>query len=235
MCINLFNDFLIIQFLLLFILLLLNSNIELFFIILNSILYLLLIVCYSWLQDVDIIINFLLIIDLGVFFILLAFILNLFHLFTQLLNNNQLSKVTLIICFIFILCIVSQYFYNLTMNLDYIMYLQINWFFLLIYYNWFNIFNIIYFSDLQLLSEIYFFFNLLEFIIMNVIIYLSIIIVYLGLHNWYWLKTYTYLNQLKFLIFINQYQIHYFFKIQNMQNQILTRGVTRIWIKNNEY
>lgn len=233
MCILLINDFLLIQFLLLFILILLNSNIELFFIILNSILYLLLIVCYSWLHDVDIIINFLLIIDLGVFFILLAFILNLIYLFSQLLNTNQLSKNLLLCIIILLLCTIIQYFFNLTINLLYIVYIQINWFFLLIYYNWFNIFNIIYFSDLQLLSEIYFFFNLLEFLIMNIILYLTILIIYFGLHNWYWLKTYLYLNQLKFLIFLNQYQIHYFFKIQNMQNQILTRGVVRIWEKNN--
>lgn len=87
-----FNDFLCLQFLLFLILILLNTNIELFFIILNSILYLFIIVCYTWLHDVEIIINFLLIIDLGVFFILLAFLLNLTQLFTKLLMTNQLSR-----------------------------------------------------------------------------------------------------------------------------------------------
>jgi hypothetical protein len=227
------NDFLLFQLLLLLLLLLINTSLELLFIIFNSIIYLFAITCYSWLHDVDILINFLLIIDLGVFFILLAFILNLINLFIQILLNNQLSKNLLLILFLICLCFLIQYYLNLIINLSYILYLQLNWFFLLIYYNWFNLFNIIYFSDLQLLSEIYFFFNILEFLIMNVIIYVTILIIYFGIHSWYWFKTYIYYNQLFFLIHINQYQSHYFFKIQNMQNQILTRGSVRIWLKNN--
>jgi hypothetical protein len=233
MCMELLNDFLLLQLLLLLLLLLINTNIELLFIIFNSIIYLFIIVCYSWLYDVDILINFLLIIDLGVFFILLAFIVNLVNLFTQILFNNQLSKNLLLIFSLLCLCLLIQYYFNLIINLSYTLYLQINWFFLLIYYNWFSIFNIIYFSDLQLLSEIYFFFNILEFLIMNIIIYITIFIIYLGIHNWHWFKTYIYYNQLHFLLHINQFQFQYFFKIQNMQNQILTRGSTRIWLKNN--
>ena len=228
------NDFLCLQFLLILILLLLNTNIELFFIILNSIIYLFIIVCYTWLHDVEIIINFLLIIDLGVFFILLAFVLNLTNLFTQLLMPNQLSRNLLLITGLVGLYYILQYNLSILIGLGYILYLQLNWFFLIIYYNWYNLFNIVYFSDLQLLAEIYFFFNLLEFLVMNIIIYISILIIYFGLHNWYWLKTYIFFNQLKYLTFINQYQVQYFFKIQNMQNQILTKGVTRIWVKNNQ-
>lgn len=129
------NDFLCLQFLLIFILLLLNTNIELFFIILNSIIYLFIIVCYTWLHDVEIIINFLLIIDLGVFFILLAFILNLTNLFTQLLMPTQLSRNLLLIIGLVILYYILQYNLSILINIGYVLYLQLNWFFLIIYYN----------------------------------------------------------------------------------------------------
>lgn len=232
-CVLLLNDFLIIQFFLVFILLLLNTNIELFFILLNSIIYLLLIVCYTWLHDVEIIINFLLIIDLGVFFILLAFLLNLTSLFTQTLDMSQLNKQIYLGLFLLVIYLTVQYILNLILNYNYTVYFGYSWFMLITYYNWYNIYNIIYFSDLQLLADIYFFFNLLEFVIMNLIIYLSIFIVYFGIHNWYWLKTYIFFNQLKYLMRINNYHIQYFFKTQNMQNQIQTKGVTRIWSKFN--
>ena len=230
--ISLFNDFLLFQILLILILLLINTNIELLFIIFNSIIYLCLITCYSLLHDADILINFLLIIDLGVFFILLAFTLNFINLFTQVLLSNQLSRNLVVIFFISGLCLVVQYCISYTSYDSFTLYLQMNWFFTLIYYNWFNLLYTIYFSDLQLLSEVYFFFNLFEFVIMNIIIYVTIFIVYLGIHILYWLKMYIYYYQLRFLIYTHQHQSHYFFKIQNMQNQILVRGSTRLWLKN---
>ena len=120
-------------------------------------------------MDADIYINFLIIIDLGVFFILLGFLLNFVSLFDVSHLSRGRGGFAVLLLFIFYLLVlggrtsaVSSFFP-----------------FLVLFYDWFAIFNLFYFTDLQLLSDIYFTFSGFEFILMNFYLYTVIFCLYI--------------------------------------------------------
>lgn len=226
-----FNEYIFIQFLIVLFLFLFFFNYEQFFLIINAIIFLILISIYAWLEDLDILINFLLIIDLGLFLILFVFIINSINLFSFFKSNINFT----IFFNIFILFIVCWFFFKIFFqNFNSTFYI-IN-LFVILYQDWFFLFQLLFFTDLQLLSEIYFNFNFFEFIIMNIIIYLTIIFVYYI----------TYFNVIKnafnfkfsFFLFLKKKIINntFFLKNQQFQKQLITPIKTRVWtklIKNN--
>lgn len=205
------NDFFILQFLIIFVLLLCLFFVDSFFFIINSIIYLILISNLLWLTDLDIYVNFLIIIDLGVFFILIAFLINLSHLFQYTLVFNKQLKVwvisaVIITTFIINVPVVSSDFFN----------------FLITFYNWFGIFNFIYFTDLQLMSDVYYVYTAFEFILMNFYIYFVVVILY------------TLIFVLKILSYgsFNTKTIKtIFMRYQNFQKQVNQTATVRVWSK----
>lgn len=106
---------------------------------------------------------------MGVFFILLAFLLNFISLFREV--RNHAPKPTL--GFMALVGLLALFLYLGDVDTTYS-----NLPFLITYYDWFSIFNLYYFTDLQLLSDIYYVFAGLEFILMNFYLYTVILILY---------------------------------------------------------
>ena len=131
------NDYFFIQIFLLVTLFFINSAKDLFFSLLNAIIYLGLISIYAWLDDADIFINFLVIIDLGVFFILLAFTLNLTKLFTYSLSSTRIFYYSIYIPFFISFIFIIQFF--ISSNCFYTQQINVNFYqtfsYLITFYN----------------------------------------------------------------------------------------------------
>ena len=220
-----FNENFILQFSLYLCLLFFSLNLESFFMLINSIIYLILVSVYAWNEDIDILINFLVIIDLGLFFIFFSFLIHTTELFSYQNKKNYLPKLIF-----FILIFLLYYYYHFSNHFFFLKYTNlINFLYNLNYFNYFNVFNFIFFSDLQLLTELYFAYNFLEFIIMNFYIYIVIVAIYYLVNFNIFLESLS-INHL----LVKKYQFstltfNDFFKVQNLQKQINTPASTRVW------
>ena len=136
----------------------------------------LLLVGYVWLDGGDVFINFLLIIDLGLYFLFFIFFLHYSNLFTVKLRRNFIANSLFYSLFFFIflsttstsglsqwLVLREPVFVTLGLNYS---------------YDWYSIVGIVFNADLQFLAELYFNFNLVEFILMNFYIYLILLLTY---------------------------------------------------------
>lgn len=186
-----------------------------FFVIINAIVYLAITSLFSWLLDADIYINFLIIIDLGVFFVLLSFLVNFISLFqTKRLN---FSNSTLLVVLPALL--ITSHSAAVTTPL---LPLQIT------HYNWYSVFNFTYFTDLQLLSDVYYVFFPFEFVLMNCYLYLAILALYF---------MQLFFNNFKFRKSLNSEtgsvtnQRGLWMRSQNAQEQTTQRASVRVWNK----
>ena len=107
------NDFFLLQFLLTVTLLLFFYISENFFFILNAVTYLTAISALLWLHDLDIFVNFLVIIDLGVFFVLIAILVNVSSLFQNTYLFSLLNKLVFMLPFLFVWCFLNSLCYFL--------------------------------------------------------------------------------------------------------------------------
>lgn len=165
--VHLFNDFIFLQLVLLSALVFTLLASDYLFLVLNSTLFLVIFGVLLWFAELDVYVNFLMVIDLGVFFVLAALLVNFVPLFQSHISST--FSTTLVSA----LLLFSVSSYLLGGELDYYSTPEI------IFYNWADIFGLNYFSDLQLLSDIYYVFNCFEFLIMNLYLYLTILTVYI--------------------------------------------------------
>ena len=202
---------------------------ETFYIVVYSIVFLTLTSAVLWLNNLDVFVNFLLIIDLGLFFAMLGFIINLVNMFSPSPRLRSFSTplvVMILVTVIGIYCILNLDF----RSLDAASHVAPHFNFNLSLYDWFSIYNLTFFSDLQLLAEVYFKFNFVEFIIMNLVLYLGVFLVYVLLNY----KTTT----LRAHKTISTRQSGYssipqtfdiFMKTQSFQKQINQSMTVRVW------
>ena len=216
------NDFFLLQFLLivtLFLFFFINEN---FFFILNAVVYLVIIAALLWLHDLDIFVNFLVIIDFGVFFVLIAILVNVSSLFQNTYLFSLLNKLVYTLPILSTLLVLTVSKSNTSTLLD-----PHTIFFNLTHYNWYSIFSFNYFSDLQLMSDIFFILTSLEFVIMNLYVYLTIIYIYILL------------NLIK-VVFISSKGLtnsdsngsYLFMRSQDLQKQSNQVATVRVWNKN---
>jgi hypothetical protein len=224
-----FNDFMFVQIFLIVIVFFFYTTYEPFFLIINSVFFLSLVVIYSWLSDLDILINFLVIIDLGVFFLFFAFLINLLQMFSVNFIYNWGAFRWFIYLFIGSLTLVFEYSLSFnTLIWEYSTCLNF-WQFLVSYYNWFFIQNWGYFTDLQLLSDIYFKFNFFEFFIMNFIIYLTIVLIFFVLNINQTIFSQTYLTLNLYFVKYLKFNFYYYAKSQNFVKQLFYKTNVRVW------
>ena len=196
-----------------------------FFFVINAIIFLLSISIFLWLNDTDIFVNFLLIIDLGVFFILLGFLINL----TSIFQNNAVFYDNKIFNFILILSITALVWFlsdNLNSNN-----FDFNFSSILSFQNWYALLNLSFFADLQLMSDTFYLLTSFEFILMNFYLYTTILIIYLLL-----LAT-NIINVPYFRNYQNTTLSNYLRK-QNMSSQFNQTATVRVWKKqlnNNDF
>jgi hypothetical protein len=225
------NDYFAIQVLLLLLIILFYNYTELFFSILNLITILLLFSAYLWLYNSDLYTNFILIIDLGLFFVLLCFLINVSWLFsndTGKLSNLKIMHDWIFILSILLLCIVLSSFlnFNLTPRTESVVHnFLLN--FELFFFNWISIYQTLFLSDLQLMGDVYFNFNLLEFILLNFLLYIAILITYFFL-NYFTL----FMKFSKQIVQTNQnFNFVFLLKSQDMQRQIIQAQSVKAWFK----
>lgn len=217
-CVFLFSDVLFLQFSLIILLGFLILMWDTFFIIINAILYLFLISTLSWLFDSDIYINFLIIIDLGVFFIMLSFLVNFISLFQSKRERTYGPVPT----YLFLLILLSFFLATpLTLNFS-LLPLQVT------FYNWYSVNDFTYFTDLQLLSDLYYLFYTYEFLIMNFYLYLAILALYVFQLFFNILKT-----RRGALVSLSSpvFSRGLFMRVQDIQNQTLQKASVRVWSK----
>lgn len=220
------NDSTLFQILLMLSLLFIMNSSDLFFLIVNSIFYLLIISAYAWLNDFDVFVNFLVIIDLGLFFIFFIFFVSNSNLFTSKLSNTPTTP-QLILWFTTLLVLnLFVAFASEESSIGGVAYPA-----LITFFDWYSVLGFVFSADLQLMSELYFNFNLFEFIIMNFYIYLSLFLVY------YFFSMPIISDSIQFLLNLNNsffYKLidfSNFVKFQDFEKQRNSVESVRVWSK----
>lgn len=228
------NDYIIIQSTILVLIYLIYNNSDITNTVIIGIIYLILNSFILFIEDSDILTSFLLIIDLNVFFILLSVSIN----FIKFLYNNYNINISFkyfykyLLLLIFFIFYIVFFNYNIDYNFNKI--IEISWLFYINLYNFYSIKYSILNSDLHILREVYFNFNNLEFFIITIFIYFSIITVY-GV-VFFLIKTLNYYKNFELYINFNFYKNKstYFYKFQDSIKQINTKSNLKIWYNLNK-
>lgn len=222
-----FSELFFLQILTFIILYLLFTSKETFYILTNCLLFLAVSSLFMWAKDADVYANFLVIIDLGVFLILLAFLLNLTRIFQTPHSTSSVRSVPYLIIvswsslILFLMCAFFSFSAEIKSFSNNLSPMSPS------YYDWYSLYSFTFFSDLQLLSEIYFHANFYEFVLMNIFLYASLLLVTLILNITYPktlapLHTYLLLLQRKF-------EKQVFQRVQKLQSQIKRTATVRAW------
>jgi len=226
-----FNEYIFVQISIIIILFFLFWLTDIYNLLIISFVYLLLISLLTLYLDIDILISFLIIIDLGVFLILFAFLLHLSK-FLTFKNIYDLSfKNIFIFCTTLTFLLIYNYCVNFYTSYNFNKIIEFTWFFFISYMDFYYIWNTVINSDMHLLKEIYFHTNSIEFIIISIFLTIGILVLYFLLNFIiiYILKCNLFNNiNLKKL---NKNTSITFFKIQNYTKQINTSASSRVWTK----
>ena len=193
--------------------------------------YLVTIGFYVFVEDADIFIGFLWVIDLGVGLIFFIFIL---HFSTFLYHRPNLDKSSReVSSFLFIIFTLGQMLYIFTepLNNSNTPSFESSWFFYIGWYDFYDLFYSQTVTDLNLLKEIYFYQNSIEFFIINfVLLYgiLSAIILCFLVKRIFTLLTFT---QFKNYKLGKSNHAVFFIRNQNFLKQQSVSTGTRGWIK----
>lgn len=186
---------------------------------------------WLFLDDGDIFIGFLWVIDLGVGLVFFIFILHYSNFIHQKVTLDKASRE-----FFFWLLgalFVGSFFLFLAQPVDstYLQGFNKTWFFLITWYDYYEIFWAQAVTDLNLLRELYFFNNSFEFFLINFVLFYGI----LGaiLLTFLIKRTFMLLNltQLTNYSALNHVNATYFIRNQNFLKQHLTSSGTRVWLK----
>lgn len=226
-----FNEYLFLQILLILVIFFLFWITDIYNLLILGIFYLFLFSIMALYNDVDILISFLIIIDLGVFLVLFAFLLHL-NKFLTFKNIYDYSFKNLFILSIIIVFITFFYiFINFTNIYNFNKIIEYTWFFFISYIDYYYLYNTVIYSDMHLLKEIYFHINSFEFVCISIFLIIGIMVLY-------FLLNYLTLFILKFNILINKNlkilnknNSVTFFKFQNYNKQINTSASSRVWSK----
>lgn len=186
---------------------------------------------YLLLEDADIFIGFLWVIDLGVGLIFFIFIL---HFSTFLYHKPNLDKPSRILngnFFLLLMLMCLIYIFAEPTNNQNTLFLNKNFFFNIIWYDFYEFFFIQTITDLNVLKEIYFYQNSIEFFIINfVLLYgiISSVILCFLIKKIFTILNYTQFKNFKLKKTINS---NFFLRNQNFIKQQNTLSGTRVWLK----
>ena len=191
--------------------------------LIKSILFLIASSAYLLILDGDIFVSFLLIIDLGVFFIFFAFLIHLtsFLLSKSYVNSTASSLVQVLPPVI--LLIVAYVFYNSNYiyqaGVDYV------WFFYITHSDFYALLSNIFQSDMNLLREVYFLSNFFEFFLLSVAIYFAILTIQLFIN----LLNIACTDSKPLVNLSNKNSSVFFFKRQDFNKQSTAKASSRVW------
>lgn len=190
---------------------------------------------YLLLEDADIFIGFLWVIDLGVGLIFFIFIL---HFSTFLYHKPNLDKSTRVLnsnLFLLITLVGLLYVFSEPTNNQNILFFSKNHFFHIIWYDFYEFFFTQTVTDLNILKEIYFYQNSIEFFIINfVLLYgvVSAVVLCFLIKKIFTLLNFTQFKNFKLKKTINS---NFFIRNQNFLKQQNTLSGTRVWIKRKNF
>ena len=197
--------------------------------------YLLNLGCLLLLDDADVFVGFLWVIDLGVGLIFFIFILH----FSNFLHQKSLLDLStkFFFYFFFFLFFFLFFFFFISNPVDgnFNFQLKKTWFFYISWYDYYEIFNHLIISDLNLLREIYFFNNSWGFFVINFMLFYGI---FISINLSFLIKrlfnflTFSQLKNFNFLIEINSI---FFIRNQNFLKQQNTSTGARVWLKNKHF
>jgi heme/copper-type cytochrome/quinol oxidase subunit 1 len=229
--ITMLNYSFILQFILLLIIFIIYWLSDFMTIINFSIIYLLVISLFLLTSDSDILVSFLIVIDLSVFLVLMIYTIHLVKfLNSKLMYINIVKNVTLVaFSLIFIIGTISNYF-----NVDIYSNFSNSWIFFINYLNFYTINSSSFYSDMHLLRELYFSINILEFFLVSILLIQSLVFIYFILVLLYRLSYNNII--LKQLNNINSLSSNsfFFYKTQNIFNQSYVPANSRV-LKKNKY
>lgn len=194
-------------------------------------LYLILLGLFLFLSDGDIFVGFLWIIDFGVGLIFFIFLLHFSSFLYQKATVNVFQRYMLFGFFFLSFILIFFFFLNNTNDSNYNYNLKKSWFFYVSWYNFFTFFNHFFITNLNLLKEIYFFNNSLEFFVINFMLFYGILIsIVLSFSLKSFFNTLL-LSQFTNLPLLKTSESVFFIRNQNFVKQQHTSTGTRVWIK----
>jgi len=193
-----------------------------------GILYLIILSSMLMYLDSDILISFLVVIDLGVFLILISFSLNLIkYLNSKLIFINIIKNTFLMVSIFTFITLVFFYIFNNNLNINF----NNCWFFFINYINYYYTNFIIIISDMVVFKEIYFKINSLEFILISILIIVALLCVYLIITLFSLFINKNKRNINRKLINSTKNDSTFFLKVQNQQNQYSIPASCRVFSK----
>ena len=186
-------------------------------------------------DDGDIFVGFLWVIDLGVGLIFFIFILHFSNFMYQKLQFNLSSKFLYTYIYIFFYLITFFYFLATAFSYNFNYELRQIWFLLTSWYDYYDFFYVRTVTDLNLLRELYFYINSLEFFIINFSIFYGILSAILL--TFLMKKIFNFLNfsQINNFNLLKQVNSNLFIRNQNFIKQQNTSAGTRVWLKNKNF
>ncbi len=226
-----FNDALILEFLILLSVLCYISSTNLMMLLYTSGLYLIFIGIFALINDADIYIGFLWVIDLGVGLVFFIFILHFTSFLFQKSQFNLSARHFIFIYLLIVFITTLMYYTSTTTDNSYYGDLEKTWFFKLTYIDYFSLLNTAEVTDLNTLRDTYFLLNSFEFFIVNFSLFFGLIASILM----------TFIVQ-RIFAFLNFSQIigskllgdsdsGFFIRSQNFITQTNTSAAVRSWIK----
>lgn len=193
--------------------------------------YLVTIGLYLLMEDADIFIGFLWVIDLGVGLVFFIFILHFSTFLYQKPNLDKSSREVSSFLFLLITLANLLYVFSEPINNSNSATFETTWFFYVVWYDYYDLFYTQVVTDLNLLKEIYFYQNSIEFFVINFVllygILASIILCFL-IKRIFALLTFS---QFKNYKLGKSIQSTFFLRNQNFLKQQSTSSGTRGWLK----
>ena len=137
--------------------------------------YLVILGIWLFLDDGDIFIGFLWVIDLGVGLVFFILILHYSTFTQQKINLDKSSRELSISFFALVFTFFFFFFFAQPVDVNYITGFSKTWFFLICWYDYFELFFSNGITDLNLLRELYFYNNSFEFFLINLMLFYGIV------------------------------------------------------------
>lgn len=228
----LFNDFLILEILILITIFFFITNTNIMVLLYTTCIFLILIGVFSLLNDADIYIGFLWVIDLGVGLVFFIFVLHFTSFLHQKSHFNLSYRYYIFSYIFFFFFMFFVYFTAFNNNSEFYNGLSKVWFFKLTYIDYYLI-NFSYeITDLNTLRDTYFLLNSFEFFIVNFSLLfglLASIFLCFIIH-----RIFNFLNfsQIINMSILNKLKSSFFIRNQNFSTQKNTTPAVRVWVKN---
>ena len=186
---------------------------------------------WLFLDDGDIFIGFLWVIDLGVGLVFFIFILHYSNFIHQKVNLDKTSREFFFWAVGIGYLMTVFFFIAQPTDSTYLRGFAQTWFFLLSWYDYYEMFWSHTVTDLNLLREIYFYNNSFEFFLINFVLFYGILGAILLTFLIKRIFTLLTLAQLINYSTLNHINATYFIRNQNFLKQHLTSSGTRVWLK----